>query len=220
MAGEQVRVFLADPHPRPRARLRDLLERETDLSVVGEGAPSRPGFAQLMATDPDVVVARVDGGMAAIELCRELLSRYPWIRCVVVSNLGEDEGLLDAILVGAAGYVTSEGRGRSVAEEVRRAAGGERPIDDHLLGMVDRHPPGEIEGLLDELPEQQRRVAQLVAEGRTNAEIAEQLYLSPHTVRNYLSRVMRKLQARNRTEVAVMMALLALERRGLARGAG
>ncbi len=201
MAGEQVRVFLADPHPRPRSRLRDLLEGETDLRVVGEGAPSRPGFAQLVATDPDVVVARVDGGMAAIELCRELLSRYPWIRCVVVSNLGEDEGLLDAILVGAAGYVTSEGRGRSVAEEVRRAAGGERPIDDHLLGLVDRHPPGEVEGLLDELPEQQRRVAQLVAEGRTNAEIAEQLYLSIRTVESHRAHIQQKLRRSSRADL-------------------
>lgn len=220
MVGEQVRVFLADPHPGQRARLRDLLAEETDLTVVGEGAPSRPGFAQLMATDPDVVVARVEGGTAAIHLCRDLLSRHPSIRCVVVSNLGEDEGLLDAILVGAAGYVASEGRHRSVAGEVRLAAAGQRPLDDRLLRLVDRQPPAELEGLLDELPEQQRRVAQLVAEGRTNAEIAEELYLSPHTVRNYLSRVMRKFRARNRTEVAVLMARLAQERRGLPRGAG
>lgn len=208
-----VKVFIADPEPEARGRLREALERVSELRVVGEAAPDELGVARVIAVEPDVLVANVSDGDVGILTCRDIRAELPDVRCVVVTSHGDDEGLVNAILVGATAYVTAEAGSDALVDAVLAAARHE----DAITAAIEERLGRELEvgeDPLEGLTQQQRRVAELVAAGLTNAEIADQLDLSANTVRNYLSRVMAKLGSRNRVEVATTVALLAAERRG------
>lgn len=205
------RVFLVDDHEVVRRGVRDLLEAEDDLEVVGEAGTGEEALARVGSCQPDVAVVDlrlpdVDG----IEVCRELRSRHEDLRCLILTSFADDEALVDAVLAGAAGYVLKQIRGNEIVESVRRVAAGEVLLDPQTTQRVlERMRKGsEEEQRLEQLTPQERRIFDLIGEGRSNREIAAELYLAEKTVKNYVSNLLMKLGMVRRTEVAAYAARL------------
>ncbi len=190
-----------------------MLEAEDDLHVVGDAGTAEEALGRIPATRPDVAVLDVhlpDGN--GVEVCREIRSKHPEIACLMLTSFADDEALFSAIIAGAAGYVLKQVRGSDIVEAVRRVGRGESILDPSLTTKVLerlRHPPvDELAALTD----QERRILDLIAEGMTNRQIGEQLFLAEKTVKNYVSNLLAKLGMGRRSEAAAYAARLS-ERR-------
>ena len=206
-----LRVFLVDDHEVVRGGLRALLEVEGDIEIVGEASTAEEAVTRGVALGPDVAVLDVrlpDGD--GIEVCRELKSRLPNLQCLMLTSFADDEALLAAVMAGASGYVLKQIRGNDLLDAVRRVARGESLIDPAMTKRVlDRLRKGpEHDDRIDQLSDQERRVLDLVAEGLTNRQIAERLYLAEKTVKNYVSNMLSKLGMDRRSEAAAYAARL------------
>lgn len=199
---EQVRVFIAHDEPGERAELVRAL-RAAGAEIAGTAATDEDGLGQIIAADPDAVIVRIPTAEQAIDLCRRMLDARPRIRCLVLATATEEEAFLQAVLVGAAGVARSERIAAALRDTSPR-------LRDLAAELLERHGARDTERLLAELTPLQRDVALLVVSGATNGEIARELHLSPHTVRNYLSRIMTQFGTRNRTELAVDLASIML----------
>jgi two-component system response regulator DevR len=214
MGTVSLRVFLLDDHEVVRRGLRELLESEGDMRVVGEAGTAEEAYGRIPATSPDVAVLDVrlpDGN--GVEVCREIRSRHPEIACLMLTSFAEDEALFAAIMAGAAGFVLKQVRGNDLVTAVRRVGQGESLLDPAVTTRVlerlrERPEDDELAGLTP----QERRILDLIAEGMTNRQIGEQMYLAEKTVKNYVSNLLAKLGMSRRTEAAVYAARLA-ERR-------
>jgi two-component system, NarL family, response regulator DevR len=211
--GRKLRVFLLDDHEVVRIGLRDLINLEDDLEVVGEADSAEVAIGRIPPTRPDVAVLDVrlpDGN--GIEVCREVRSRHPEIRCLMLTSFADDEALLGAIMAGAAGYVLKQVRGNSLVADIRRVAKGESLLDPSVASRVlERLRRPEDDGMQD-LTGQERKILAFVTEGLTNREIAERMFLAEKTVKNYVSHLLAKLGMARRAEIAAYGARLA-ERR-------
>lgn len=216
MAPMTVRVFLLDDHEVVRRGVADLLEAEDDIEVVGEAATAEEAVGRILALTPDVCVLDVrlpDG--SGVEVCREVRSRRPSVACLMLTSFSDDEALLEAVLAGAAGYLLKQVRGSDLVDAVRRVAAGQSLLDPAVTETVLRRlREGSAEDeRLRGLTDQERRVLALLADGRSNREIAETLFLAEKTVKNYVSNLLAKLGMARRTEAAVWAARLE-ERQG------
>lgn len=207
---ETIRVFLLDDHEVVRRGLRDLIEAEDDMAVVGEAASAGMALLELSKVDCDVAVLDVrlpDGD--GVTVCREARDRDPDLRVLMLTSFSDDEALFEAILAGASGYVLKQIRGDELIGAIRRVAAGESLLDPAVTARVlERIRAGEQEQedpRLAELTDQERRILELIAEGLTNREIAERIYLAEKTVKNYVSSILSKLGMRRRTEAAVYL---------------
>jgi len=211
-----VRVFLLDDHEVVRRGVADLLEAEEDISVVGEAGTAEEAVGRILALSPDVCVLDVrlpDG--SGVEVCRAVREHRPDTACLMLTSFSDDEALLEAVLAGAAGYLLKQVRGSDLVDAVRRVASGQSLLDPAVTATVLRRLR---EGSADDerlrgLTEQERRVLALLADGRTNRQIADELFLAEKTVKNYVSNLLSKLGMSRRTEAAVWAARLD-ERRG------
>ena len=200
------RVFLVDDHEVVRRGLKDLLEAEDDIDVVGDAATAGMALAGIAKSSPDVAVLDVrlpDGN--GVEVCREVRARDPRIAVLMLTSFGDDEALFDAIMAGAAGYLLKDVKGHDLVDAVRRVAAGESLLDPSVTGKVlERLRKGDDEDpRLKALSEQERRILALIAEGLTNRQIAERMHLAEKTVKNYVSNLLSKLGMQRRTEAAV-----------------
>lgn len=211
-----VRVFLLDDHEVVRRGLRELLESEADLAVVGEAGTAEEALARIPATKPRVAVLDVrlpDGN--GIEVCREIRSRHPEISCLMLTSFADDEAMFSAIMAGAAGFVLKQVRGAELVESVRRVAQGESLLDPATTARVlDRIRAKPDDDELTGLTPQERVLLGLIAEGLTNRQIGERMHLAEKTIKNYVSNLLGKLGMSRRTEAAVYAARLS-ERRHL-----
>jgi two-component system response regulator DevR len=211
-----VRVFLLDDHEVVRRGVADLLEAEEDISVVGEAGTAEEAVGRILALSPDVCVLDVrlpDG--SGVEVCRAVREHRPDTACLMLTSFSDDEALLEAVLAGAAGYLLKQVRGSDLVDAVRRVASGQSLLDPAVTATVLRRLR---EGSADDerlrgLTDQERRVLALLADGRTNRQIADELFLAEKTVKNYVSNLLSKLGMSRRTEAAVWAARLD-ERRG------
>jgi len=211
------RVFLLDDHEVVRRGIRDLLEAEEDLLVVGEAGTAEEAIGRILATSPDVCVLDVrlpDG--TGVEVCREVRERRPGLPCLMLTSYSDDEALLEAVLAGAAGYLLKQVRGSDLVDAVRRVAAGQSLLDPAVTSaLLRRIREGSVEDeRLSSLTEQERKVLHLLAEGRTNRQIADTLFLAEKTVKNYVSNLLSKLGMSRRTEAAVWAARLDERGRG------
>lgn len=211
MASTPIRVFLLDDHEVVRRGLHDLLESEGDIEVVGESGSVKEAIARIPALRPDVAV--LDGRLpdgSGIDVCREVRSIDPTIRALILTSYDDDEALFAAILAGAAGYVLKQIAGSDLIDGVRRVASGQSLLDPALtarvLERVRRGP--EVNEELAALTEQERKILALIAEGLTNRQIGERLFLAEKTVKNYVSSILAKLGLERRTQAAVLAAKL------------
>jgi two-component system response regulator DevR len=206
-----IRVYLLDDHEVVRTGLRDLLERDGDIEIVGESGSAVDAEHRIPALRPQVAVldARLPDG-SGIDVCREIRSVDPTIQALILTSYEDDEALFAAIMAGAAGYVLKQIKGTDLVDAVRRVAAGQSLLDPavtaRVLDRIRRGPdqPDELKGLTD----QERRILALVAEGLTNREIAERMFLSEKTIKNYVSSLLAKLGMERRTQAAVLAAKL------------
>ncbi|MFD7976348.1 response regulator [Streptomyces sp. NPDC059071] len=212
-AATATRVFLVDDHEVVRRGIRDLIDDEPDLEVVGEASTAEQALARGPALRPDVAVLDVrlpDGD--GISVCRELRSRMPELACLMLTSFDDEDALLDAIMAGAAGYVLKQIKGSDLVSAVRTVATGQSMLDPattarlmHSLRDPEAAKPPEDERLTG-LSERERSVLDLIGEGLTNRQIAKRLYLSEKTVKNHISRLLGKLGVERRVQAAVIAA--------------
>ena len=201
-----IRVFLLDDHEVVRRGVRELVESEADLTVVGEASSAAEALARVPALRPDVAVldVRVPDGNG-VEVCRELRSAMPQLACLMLTSFADDDALMDAILAGAAGYVLKQIRGSDLVGAIRTVAAGGSLLDAKATAAVmARLRAPAHNAILDGLTEQERRILQLIGEGLTNREIGQRMYLAEKTVKNYVSNLLAKLGLQRRTQVAVL----------------
>ncbi len=208
-ACEQVtlRVFLLDDHELVRRGIRDLLTDEDDLLVVGEAATAAEALARIPATRPDVALLDVrlgEGAATGIEACREIRAAHPEVACVMLTSFADDEALFASIMADARGYLLKQVHGIDLVGALRRVGAGESLLDPVVTARVLdrlRHPPSEEDPLAG-ITTQERRILQLISEGRTNRQIATEMFLAEKTVKNYVSRLLSKLGMARRSEAA------------------
>lgn len=214
-AGATITVFLLDDHEVVRRGVQELLESESDIQVVGQAGTAEEALHRIVATRPDVAVLDVrlpDGN--GVEVCREIRSTHPEIQCLMLTSFTDDEALFEAIMAGASGYVLKQIRGNELVTAVRRVARGESLLDPAVTRRVlDRlRSPEPEDERLARLTEQERKILDLIAQGYTNRQIANEIFLAEKTVKNYVSNLLAKLGMERRTEAAVFAARLAAER--------
>ena len=208
---DTIRVYLLDDHDVVREGLRFLLERQDDIEVVGESGSAVEATARIPALRPHVAVldARLPDG-SGIEVCRSIRSVDPTINALILTSYDDDEALFAAIMAGAAGYVLKEIRSSDLVSAVRHVAAGNSLIDPSLTAKVlerVRNGPSTAPELAD-LTEQELKLLGFIAEGLTNRQIGEQMFLAEKTVKNYVSSILSKLGLERRTQAAVLASKL------------
>jgi two-component system response regulator DevR len=216
MKSESLRVLLVDDHEVVRQGLRALLESNETIDVVGEAGTAADAVRRVGYDGPDVVVMDVrlpDG--SGVDACREIRSRWPDIRVLMLTSYADEEALVAAIMAGAAGYVLKRINSEELVRSVQRVGRGESLLDPEMTERLFRKIRGEAEEdpLLARLSPQERKILDLIAAGMTNREIAEELYLAEKTVKNYVSNLLGKLEMKRRSEAAAYAARLAASRR-------
>ncbi len=206
-----IRVFLLDDHEVVRQGLRALLESGGDIVVVGESGLAQEAAARIPALRPDVAVldARLPDG-SGIEVCRTVRGVDPAIKALILTSYDDDEALFAAIMAGAAGYVLKEITGQDLIGAVHQVAAGNSLIDPALTARVlerVRNGPGTAPELAG-LTEQELKLLALIAEGLTNRQIGERMFLAEKTVKNYVSSILAKLGLERRTQAAVLASKL------------
>ncbi|TRW84802.1 response regulator transcription factor [Mycolicibacterium sp. 018/SC-01/001] len=211
----KVTVFLVDDHEVVRRGLIELLGADDDLDVVGEAGSVAEAMTRIPAQLPDVAVLDVrlpDGN--GIELCRDLLSRMPDLRCLMLTSYTSDEAMLDAILAGASGYVVKDIKGMELARAIKEVGAGRSLLDNRAAAalMATVRGGGRADDPLSELTDQERVLLDLLGEGLTNRQIAARMFLAEKTIKNYVSRLLAKLGMERRTQAAVFISKLDQQR--------
>ncbi len=205
------RIMIVDDHDVVREGLRALLSRRAGFSIVTEAATVAQAVSEAARTQPDVIVMDVrlpDG--SGIEACREIREARPETRVIMLTSYADEDAVFASILAGAAGYLLKQTRGTALADAIEAVSRGESLLDPavtqkvmdrvRLAGKRDANDP------LSALTEQEHKILTLIAEGKTNKEIADEVYLSDKTVKNYVSNILSKLNLRRRSEAAAFIA--------------
>lgn len=210
-AASPVAVFLLDDHEIVRRGLRELLESDGTITVVGESGLAKEATRRIPALRPQVAI--LDGRLpdgTGMDVCRDVRSLDPGIACLILTSYDDDEALVAAIMAGAAGYVLKQIRGHELLAAVHKVAAGQSLIDPQLMHRVVhriREQPQD-DPALGHLTDQERRILLLIAEGLTNRQIAERMFLAEKTVKNYVSSLLAKLGMERRTQAAVFASRL------------
>lgn len=204
-----IRVFLLDDHEVVRQGIKAALDAEPDIGVVGEAGDAGHALAAAAACDPDVAVLDVRlGDGNGIDVCRQITSELDGVRSLILTSFESDRALVDARLAGASGFVLKQIRSAELIETIRLVAGGRQLLDDAAVRRAMRRLRDGEDGRLLALTPQEHRIFDLIGEGRTNRQIAEELYLAEKTVKNYVSNLLAKLGMTRRTEAAALSARL------------
>ena len=199
----KISVFLLDDHELVRRGLKEFLEEEGDLEIVGEAGTAAEAVAGISKHPPQVAIIDVrlpDGN--GIEVCREVRSRHPETRCLILTSFSDDQALFDAIVAGASGYVLNETKTSELVANIRKLAAGGTLIDPEVTRDVMARASARASRDA-ELSPQEERILDLIGEGLTNRQIGERLHLAEQTVKNYVSRLMGKLGFERRVQAAV-----------------
>ncbi|MGX7678905.1 response regulator [Jatrophihabitans sp. DSM 45814] len=203
---DPIRVFLLDDHEIVRRGIADLLHAEPGIVVVGEAGTAAEALRRIPATTPHVAVldARLPDG-SGIEVCREIRSSAPQIRCLILTSYDDNDAIFAAVMAGAAGYLLKEVRGSYLVDAIRQVAAGKSLMDpavtERLLSRLRDGAPQDQR--LASLTDREREVLSLISDGLTNREIGERLFLAEKTIKNYVSGLLAKLGMQRRTQAAV-----------------
>ena len=199
-------MFLLDDHEIVRRGIKELLQGEDDIVVVGESGSAQEAIRRLPAIRPDVAI--LDGRLpdgSGIEVCRQVRSQDPSIKALILTSYDDDEALFAAIMAGASGYILKQVRGTDLIDSVRRAAAGQSTLDPAVTAQVLERlrsgPPKDA--AVHALSGQEQRILELIGEGLTNRQIAERMVLAEKTVKNYVSAMLAKLSLTSRTQAAI-----------------
>jgi DNA-binding NarL/FixJ family response regulator len=206
-----LRILVVDDHEVVRQGLVALLDRRESFEVVAQAGSVAEAIAAATKFEPDVVVMDVrlpDG--SGIEACREIRSARPETRVVMLTSYPDEEAVLSAIIAGASGYLLKQIRGRDLVTALESVGRGDSLLDpavtEKVLQRVRVAASGGVADELAELTAQERKILLLVAEGKTNKEIASEVFLSDKTVKNYVSSILSKLNLQRRTQAAAFVA--------------
>lgn len=206
-----LRLVVVDDHEVVREGLVALLSRRDEFQVVAEAGTVAESLAAVRRFEPDLVVMDVrlpDG--SGIEACREIRAEYPAIRIVMLTSYPDEEAVLSAILAGASGYLLKQIRGRDLVTALEAVGRGDSLLDpavtERVLERVRRIASGVERDELSDLTAQERKILRLVADGKTNKEIAAEVFLSDKTVKNYVSSILSKLNLQRRAQAAAFVA--------------
>ena len=204
-----MKILLVDDHEIVRQGIRALIDAEEDFSVVGEAGTVADAIKRTGYDEPDVVVLDVrlpDG--SGVEACREIRSRFPEVKVLILTSFADEEALLSAITAGASGYVLKRVQGTELVDSIRRVGNGESLLDGEMTErLFSRLRNGKQEDpLLSRLTERERTILSHIAEGKTNRQIAEEMFLAEKTVKNYVSNLLAKMGMSRRTEAATYLA--------------
>lgn len=211
MSDSKIRVYLLDDHEVVRQGIRALLESVGDIEVIGESGSAVDAAHRIPALRPDVAI--LDGRLpdgSGIEVCREIRTVDPTIRALILTSYDDDEALFAAIMAGASGYVLKEIKGTDLVNAVRQVAAGNSLIDPALTARVLERVrnPATTAPELANLTAQELKLLAHIAEGLTNRQIGEQMFLAEKTVKNYVSSILAKLGLERRTQAAVLASKL------------
>jgi two-component system response regulator DevR len=206
-----MRVLLVDDHEIVREGLQALIDANDDMEVVGQAGTVEDAVRRVGFDDPDVVVLDVrlpDG--SGVEACREIRARFPQVKVLMLTSFADEEALLAAIMAGAAGYVLKRIKGRELVDSIRRVGNGESLLDPDMTERLFKRLRGDEpdDPVLARLSPQERSILEHIAEGKTNRQIAEDMFLAEKTVKNYVSNLLAKLGMARRTEAAALAARL------------
>lgn len=210
MTSAATRVLICDDHEVVREGLRTLLSRHQDLAVVGEAATMQEAIDLAAQAKPDVVIMDVrlpDG--SGVEACRFIRESRPETRVIMLTSYADDEALFASIIAGASGYLLKQTRGQAVIDAIQAVAQGRSLLDPDVTGKVlerVRRGRDQEDPAIASLTDQERKVLEQLAEGKTNREIGTVLFLSEKTVKNYVSRILDKLGLSRRAQAAAYMA--------------
>jgi two-component system, NarL family, response regulator DevR len=206
MESMTIRVFLLDDHELVREGIRSLLESDEDIEVVGEAATAAEALNRIPLAQPDVAIldVRLEDGNG-IDVCRDMRSAMPELVCLMLTSFADDEALYASIMAGAAGYVLKQIRSRDLIADVKKVASGASLMDARMVAKVIERiaNPPEADARFSSLSPQERRILDHISEGRTNKQIAEAMFISEKTVKNYTTALLSKLKMNNRTEAAI-----------------
>ncbi len=205
-------MVLADDHDVVRAGLRDLIESTGEFEVVAEAAGVAAAVAAAMEHRPDLAVLDVqmpDG--SGVEACREIKSQSPATAVVMLTAFADEQAFVAAVMAGAAGYLLKRLNADELLDGLRRAAAGESLLEPEVIERMRRRVEAIDHGdpLLSRLSPQEHRVLGLIAEGKTNRQIADEMFLAEKTVKNYVSNLLAKMEMSNRSEAAAYASRLA-----------
>ena len=211
MAGRRTTVYLLDDHEMVREGLKVMLEASGRIEVVGESDSAEEAAHRIPAVKPDVAILdnRLPDG-SGIEVCREIRAVDPSLKALILTSYDDDEALFSAIMAGAAGYILKDVKGQDFVDAIERVAAGQSLIDPALMARVlDRVRNGpQVAPELARLTEQELKLLGLLAEGLTNRQISERMFLAEKTVKNYVSHLLTKLGLERRTQAAVLATRL------------
>jgi two-component system, NarL family, response regulator DevR len=218
--GRPLRLLVVDDHEVVRQGLVALLDRRPGFQVVAEAGTVEEALAQARLHQPDIVVMDVrlpDG--SGVEACREIRAELPATRVIMLTSFPDDEAVLSAIVAGASGYLLKQIRARDLVAALEAVGRGESLLDpgvtERVLERVRRIASGEAADELSALTAQERKILMLVAEGKTNKEIAAEVFLSDKTVKNYVSSILSKLNLERRAQAAAFVAKQRADRGGI-----
>jgi DNA-binding NarL/FixJ family response regulator len=202
-----IRVVLVDDHEIVRRGISELLTAEPDIEVVGEASTAQEATGRIIALRPDVVLLDVrlpDG--SGIDVCREVRSAHPEIRCLMLTAYDDEEAMASAVVAGASGYVLKDIRGVGLLDSIRRVAGGAVLINPVLKSRLVQKLAARIETdpRLGSLTGRENQILALIADGLTNRQIGERLSIAEKTVKNYVSGILNKLGLQRRTQAAIL----------------
>ena len=210
-SGEPITVFLLDDHEIVRRGVADLLNSAPDITVIGDAGTAAQALARIPALKPQVAVldARLPDG-SGIDVCRDIRSAMPEVRCLILTSYDDNDAIFAAVMAGAAGYLLKEIRGTSLLDAIRQVAAGRSLLDpsvtERLLARLRDGTPSDPR--MASLSEREREILALIADGLTNRQIGERLFLAEKTVKNYVSALLAKLGMERRTQAAVYGAEL------------
>jgi DNA-binding NarL/FixJ family response regulator len=201
-----ITLFLVDDHEVVRRGLKELIESDSEIKVVGEAATAQEAVEKIPSVAPDVAVLDVrlpDG--SGVEVCREIRAKSPEVYCLMLTSFSDDEALFSSIMAGASGYLLKQVKGRELISAIKRVANGESLLDPALIRKVmDKiRSDTDIDERIARLTPQERAILKLIAEGKSNRQIASDMFLSEKTVKNYVSNMLGKMGFSRRTEAAV-----------------
>ncbi|SDK53617.1 two component transcriptional regulator, LuxR family [Nocardioides sp. YR527] len=207
-AAEPIRVFLLDDHEVIRRGIKDLLEDEDDIVVVGESGLAEEARHRIPALRPHVAI--LDGRLpdgSGIDVCRDIRSVDPSIAALILTSFDDDDALFSAIMAGAAGYLLKQIRSADLVETVRQVAAGRSTLDPAVTAQVlERIRSGpKSNSVFEHLTNHERRILELIGEGMTNRQIGKEMHLAEKTVKNYVSSLLAKLGLESRTQAAILV---------------
>jgi DNA-binding NarL/FixJ family response regulator len=214
-AAQPVRVFTLDDHELVRAGIRALLSTTPDVVLVGEATTAGEALARIPIAQPDVALLDIMlSGGNGIDVCREIRSRHPDVKCVMLTSIANDEALQSAVLAGASGYMLKQVGATELATAIRTVADGKSLLDPRVTerALERIRADAKCRDDLSRLSEQERKILELIGEGCTNRQIGDALFLAEKTVKNYVTSLLAKLGMQRRTEAAAYSARLSARR--------